>query len=661
MTFSPKRLATLRAVCDAFIPTVPNATTDPHGFWRLKASDFEAAEKISLALDHLSPQQQQEFVQLLDILGSPLLGLTWFGALKGVQHLAPDDAEKMLLRWSNSPVAALRQGFHALKKLTAFLVYGYSDETTPNPTWAAIGYPGPLPKPPLETIRPIVPLTITQDTTLSCDVVIVGSGAGGGVVAGELAEAGFDVLVIDKGKYGSEQDFTQREAEMIAAYYEAGGTYSTKDASVSIFAGSCLGGGTTINWSAALRTPDYVLEEWATNHANPHFLTPKYQRSFEAIEAATHVDTQESNHNPQNQALERGAKALGYHTTIIPRNSNGCAAHECKECGYCSLGCRNGTKMGVLKTYLERAQAKGARFLVETEVENVVIREGRAVGVVAHTQGKTVTVNAKFVVVASGSIHTPALLMRSGLQHPHIGKHLHLHPTVCVAGIYAEPMRAWWGNMMTSLSNEVAQTTGNWGAKLETPPIHSGLLAMALPWLSGKAHKEGMLKAEHVGAFIVLTRDRDGGSITLDKRGRPVAHYHISNFDLAHLQRGVAEAARIHLQAAAEELYFPHNHQAPFNLKQGSQALEATLREMPSWKWRPNDFPLFSAHQMGTCRMGGNRQTHPVSPEGETYEVKNLFVADSSPFPEASGANPMLSIQAMAHFTAQGLKSRFRA
>lgn len=665
MILSEKHLAILRAVTDAFIPAVQSASqssSDADGFWRLKASDFQAAEKITLALDHLSPQQQQEFVQLLDILGSPLLGLTWFGALKGVQNLSPEDAEKMLVRWSQSPIAPLRQGFHVLKKLTAFLVYGYSDESAINPTWKAIGYPGPLPKPHSGDIpRPIKPLAITQDTTLSCDVVIVGSGAGGGVMAGELAEAGFDVLVIDKGKYGSEQDFTQREAEMIAAYYEAGGTYSTKDASVSIFAGSCLGGGTTINWSAALRTPDYVLEEWANNHGNPHFLTPEYQRSFEAIEAATHVDTQESNHNLQNQALERGAKALGYHTTTIPRNSNGCAAHQCKECGYCSLGCRNGTKLGVLKTYLERANVKGARFLVETEVENIIVREGKAVGVVARTEGKMVTVNAKFVVVATGSIHTPALLMRSGLQHPHIGKHLHLHPTVSVAGVYAEPMNPWWGNMMTALSNEVAQTTGNWGAKLETPPIHSGLLAMALPWLSGKAHKEGMLKAAHVGAFIVLTRDRDGGSITLDKRGRPVAHYHISDFDLVHLQRGIAEAARIHLQAGALELYFPHNHQPPFDLRQGSEALEATLRGMSAWKWRPNDFPLFSAHQMGTCRMGGNRSTHPVSPEGETYEVKNLFIADSSPFPEASGANPMLSIQAMAHFTAQGLKSRFRA
>ena len=158
--------------------------------------------------------------------------------------------------------------------------------------------------------------------------------------------------------------------------------------------------------------------------------------------------------------------------------------------------------------------------------------------------------------------------------------------------------------------------------------------------------------------FRYLTRDRDGGSIALNKRGRPTARYQISPFDLAHLQRGIAESARIHQAAGARELYFSHNRIAPVSLRRGSASLEADLRNMYAQKWRPNDIPLFSAHQMGTCRMGGNRATHPLSPEGETYEVKNLFVADASAFPEASGANPMLSIQALARYTAQRVQER---
>jgi choline dehydrogenase-like flavoprotein len=664
MNLTPAQFTTLRAATDALIPSLKHSP-DPHGFYARAASDVEIAEKIAVALDKLSPQQQQEFTQLLDLLASPLLGLTWFGALKSVKNLTSEQREQMLLSWSGSSIGKFRQGFQALKKLSMFLYYGFSEDgllaETQNPTWAAIGYPGPLSAPP-DVPRPITTLEFAQDTTLSCDVVIVGSGAGGGVVAGELAEAGFDVVVVEKGNYFAERDFTQREATMIGELYESGGAYSTKNGSVSIFAGSCLGGGTTINWSGALRTPDYVLEEWSKNHANPHFTTPDYQRSFDAVEAATHVDTLESAHNIQNQALERGARALGYHTSTIPRNSNGCAVDNCQSCGYCSLGCQRGTKMSVLKTYLQQAFERGARFLANAEVEKITIEQGKATGVqvTIPLTGRKVNIKAKFVVVAAGSIHTPALLIRSGLQHPHIGRHLHLHPTVSVAGVYGEAVNAWHGNMMTALCNDFARQTGAWGVKLETPPIHSGLLGMAMPWAGGKAHKDAMRKAANVAGFIVLTRDRDGGRITADKRGQPVADYAISPFDLAHLQRGILEAAHIHASAGARDLYLPHNQTFYFDLTKGWNTVENSLRAMSTWKWRANDFPLFSAHQMGTCRMGGNRSTHPVSPEGETYEVKNLFVADSSPFPEASGANPMLSIQAMAHFTAQGLKNRFR-
>ncbi|MCS6809448.1 MAG: GMC family oxidoreductase, partial [Bacteroidota bacterium] len=365
-------------------------------------------------------------------------------------------------------------------------------------------------------------------------------------------------------------------------------------------------------------------------------------------------------HNPQNQALERGALALGYHTSVIPRNTHGCIADGCRMCGYCSLGCQRGTKMSVVKAYLERAYVRGARFLVETQVEKIHIRRGMAIGVEAYHRGKVVTVHAKIVVIAAGALHTPALLLRSGIQHPHIGKHLHLHPTVAVAGVYPEPMHPWHGGMMTVVLSEHARLNGTWGFRLETPPIHSGLLAMALPWRSGKAHKHGMLKAAHIGAYIVLTRDRDGGSITLNKRGRPIAQYRVSAFDLAHLQRGIQEAARIHWQAGATELYLPHNHCEPVSLREGGlPALERVLSALPSWRWRPNDYPLFSAHQMGTCRMGGFRDTHPVSPEGELYSVRHLFIADTSAFPEASGVNPMLSVQALAHYIAQSIKARY--
>lgn len=213
--------------------------------------------------------------------------------------------------------------------------------------------------------------------------------------------------------------------------------------------------------------------------------------------------------------------------------------------------------------------------------------------------------------------------------------------------------------MMSAVSNEFTRIDGNFGVKLETPPIHSGLLGLALPWLSGRHHKETMRYANHIGAFIVLTRDRDGGRVTVDKRGQPILSYTLSKYDRQHLLRGVAEAAKIHVAAGAEEVYFPHNSFPVHRVSRGEQELSSIIQGLPALGWKPNQFALFSAHQMASCRMGGIKATHPIAPDGETYEIKNLYVADGSAFPECSGANPMLSIQALAHFTAQGIKARF--
>src|SRR5690606_16427970 len=203
-----------------------------------------------------------------------------------------------------------------------------------------------------------------------------------------------------------------------------------------------------------------------------------------------------------------------------------------------------------------------------------------------------VTVRARRVVVAAGAIHTPALLRRSGVEHPHLGRHLYLHPTVAVAARYAPPMQSWFGPMMSAVSNAFTHLDGLYGPKLETPPIHPGILGLALPWQSGAQHKTAMASADHVGAFIVLTRDRDGGVVRVDRWGRPVLRYRLSAFDRAHLLRGIAEAARVHLAAGAEEVHFPHNAAPVFRRDEGEAALERFLAGLPRWGWAPNRFPL---------------------------------------------------------------------
>ena len=668
MQFTDAQRATLRALADTFIPELapPEGAASEAAYWEQAGSAGIDLDKMAEALAAQPAGARQEFQQLLKLLDSPALGLTWFGPLRPFGRLAPGQREKLLQSWAASGVPHLRKGFQALRKLCMFLYYGGSTAEQGRFVWEYIGYPGPQVPP--ETVapeRPLRPLQPTHDVHYDCDVLVIGSGAGGGVVAGELAAAGHDVLVLEKGPYFHGSDFSQREVDMLGALYDARGTLSTQDGGVALLAGSCLGGGTTVNWAGAFRTPDYVLQEWAREHQAPHFVSEEFKQSLNAVSRTLGVNIDYTRHNGQNQALLDGSRRLGQEVKLIPRNERHPTDSDehFRGMGYSCFGDRHGVKQGTLNTYLQTAFEHGARLLCDTRVERVTVAQGRATGaeaVYTTPEGRSVrvTVHARRVVVAGGAIQTPALLLRSGLRHPHLGQHLHLHPTVVVSGIYPQAMNAWHGPMMSVVNDGFTMLDGtNFGAKLETPPAHPGLMSMVLPWSSGRQHKELMRQAAHIGSFIVLTRDRDGGRVTIDKQGTPLIDYTLSDFDHRHLLRGVRAAADIHVAAGAGTILLPHGTLPRLYTENGRLLNPEVLDNLPQLSWKANQFGLYSAHQMSTCRMGGDAATHPASPSGELYEVKNLFVADASAFPACSGVNPMLTIMALAHYMAQGLKA----
>ena len=665
-TLTPARRAVLCAIADTFIPAGPGADGLPPGSALI---DFDQAAE---AIRAQPLGAQAEFGQLLDLLTKPLAGLTWLGPLTPFAQLDAGQREQLLLSWASSRLPLLRKGFQALRKLCTFLYYaGSPADGSLNPAWAALGYPGPalLPGsgPPVAAPRPIRPLEPLADTEYSCDFLIIGSGAGGGVVAGELAQAGHDVLVLEKGPYCHGADFTQREADMLTQLYDARGTLSTQDGGISLLAGACLGGGTTVNWAGAFRTPDYILEEWAREHAAPQFTSPAFQASLDAVAATLGVNTDYPRHNGQNEALRDGSARLGQATHLIARNEKHLTDSEAhfRGLGYSMLGDAHGLKQGTLNTYLLTAYEHGARLLPRTQVGRVTTAAGRATGAEAvHTTADgqalriVVRVRARVVVVAGGAVQTPALLLRSGLRHPHLGRHLHLHPTVIVAARYPHAMHSWYGPSMSIVNDTYARLHGtNFGVKLETPPTHPGLLAMALPWLGGQQHRALLQAADHLGSFIVLTRDRDGGRVRLDPHGTPRIDYTLSEFDRANLLTGVRAAAEIHVAAGAEAVYLPHGTLPTLRAHGGTTHNPEVLHQLPRLSWRANQFGLYSAHQMSSCRLGGQAATHPVRPTGETVEVRNLFVADGSAFPACSGVNPMLTVMALAHYTTQHLKN----
>src|SRR5205807_10394329 len=204
---------------------------------------------------------RSQFRQLLSLMSTPVCGLLLIGVPKAFVALSLEQREKYLLAMANSSLGQLRQGYQAVKRLAGFIYFSVPNEQGVNPNWDVLDYPAPAP-PPSDAPQPITPLTISRDTTLDADAVVIGSGAGGGVVAGELALAGKSVIVLEKGGYNNEANFTLQEAQATPELYLKRGTLTSKDLGLIVLAGSTLGGGTVVNWTTSFRTPDYVLEEW---------------------------------------------------------------------------------------------------------------------------------------------------------------------------------------------------------------------------------------------------------------------------------------------------------------------------------------------------------------------------------------------------------------
>jgi choline dehydrogenase-like flavoprotein len=598
------------------------------------------------------PGERAQFLQLLDIWDSHLHSLLSVGRWTSFSALPMETRVRVLLSWADSGLGRRRGVFQALRKAVGFLyVMLPGAGGGASPVWSQIGYPGPLgpqkPKP-----RPLNPIVSQGDMELSCDVCIVGSGAGGGVAAAVLADAGREVVVLEAGGYYDDADFDGAELGGFQRLYLEGGFAATADQSVGLLAGECLGGGTVINYCTSFRTPDDVRAEWAAAGV-PWFTSEAYTRSLDAICARLSVNSEHNRVSAREQALQRGLGALGWHAAKMPRNVVGC--EQGKICGYCGYGCSLGAKQSSAKTWLVDAQAKGARLVTETRAQRVRIEAGAATGVEARSpKGFRITIRCKTVVVAGGAIHTPALLLRSGLRNEHIGRHLHLHPVSNVCGVFEEEIRPWEGTMQAIYSDEHRFLTGNYGVKYETTALQPVIAVAVLPWREPEQYRSLLGKLANTTAIGVLVRDRDGGRVSLDREGNPVTQYALSEFDRAHLRSGFIGAARILEAAGARQIFSPHAKWCAYEPGR-SGSLQSFTQAMDAAGWNSGQLALFSFHMMGSARMGSSRKNSATKPDGETWEVRNLFVMDGSSFSSASGVNPMISIEAIAHHNAFAL------
>ncbi len=581
----------------------------------------------------------------LSLIEKGLVNLALAGRATPFSALSASERERYLLRWADSPLPLRRTAFQAVKRLVLFLAYAQDGV---NPLWEGTGYaPPPLPPVPSHPIA-LRPRAVKEGETIACDICVVGSGAGGAVAAAELAAAGRQVVVLERGGYFTEADFDGREARGAARLFWDRQLLATDDLGVSVFAGRAVGGGTTVNWNTSLRLPPEIRAEWEALGVDD--LGIAFDEHYAWVELRLDIDTDESQRNAQNQALARGLDALGLGWAAIPRNVKGCG-----DCGHCGYGCRPGAKRSTPRTFLADAVGRGAVLVADCEVERVLTERGAAVGVAAVQRAdgvaRRLTVRAKAVVLAGGAIGTPAVLLRSGLGGPQVGRSLHLHPVPAVAALYDEPIRTWSGVPQSVVSDAFARIDGNYGFRLEVPPALPGVLAAALPWRSAEQHRALMRRLDHVAAIIPIVRDREGGSVTIDRRGAAVLRYRVRGADARISARAIVEAARVHLAAGAREVMSLHTR--PIPLARGGD-VENFAREVRRRGVAPNRVAIFSAHQMSTARMGDD-DAAVADRDGAVRGVKGLWVADASAFPNACGVNPMLTVMALARRNARRL------
>jgi choline dehydrogenase-like flavoprotein len=599
--------------------------------------------------------ERRQFAQLLSLWDSRPLTALGGGGWRRFSQLDQEQCERVLLSWCDSRLPQRRAAFQALCQGTRLFYWMLpAPDGGSSPAWADIGYPGPLGPNAGAPPKAIAPLPIDRDTALDCDVVVVGSGAGGGTAAAVLAAAGLDVIVLEAGGYHDDEDFDGSEYTAIRTMY-AGAPTGTADQSLSLLAGSCLGGGTVVNDSTSFRTPDAIREEWAANGVHA-FAGDDFSTSLDAVCDRLGVNHEHSSPSSRDRAMRDGCMSLGWHVDQMPRNVRGCDQGEI--CGYCPFGCRLGAKQSTVKTWLADAHGAGTRILVGTKARRAIVESGAARGVEAVTDaGHRVTIRSRAVVVACGAVQTPALLRRSGLRNRNIGQHLHLHPVTVAWGVFDDELRPWEGTMQALYSDEHCDLADGFGVKYETAAMHPHVVNGFWPWRGGRAHRELMRTLPNVTGVGALLRDRDAGEVRVGRDGEPVVRYRLSSFDRDNLRTGLDGGAQILEAAGAKRIFSSHSDWVSYDPGVDGDR-NRFMRDADRCGWANGQVSLASFHIMGSARMGGTPSTSACTPGGETWDVRDLVVCDASAFPSASGVNPMVSIEAIAHMNASALAAR---
>ena len=654
---TPAERRTLAALAEGFVPGGGSARA-------------QAAERaFATVVDPELVSQLRLVLRLIETrAGSLLIG----GRAVKYSSLRGDERDAYLQHWVQHRIPLMRSAASALRKLLCFLAYADADEPGDPKLRARLKSIGYNPKPNAATrdYSKLVAFNPQQAQRIAVDVLVIGSGAGGGSVARDLARAGKRVMVIESGALYDERSFPTKERDAYERLYLDSGFTATADAHIAILAGGTVGGGTTVNWMTSIPIPDRVRDEWEEQHGVEGVASPAFKSDLNDV--LREVGAQPSEKMPpKDAALIRGAEGRDWGAEKIQMNRA-----ECGDCGTCPFGCKRGSKQSTLRLHLPQALEAGAHLIPDCKAERLIISNGAVRGAVT-TYGtragtpRTLEIIAPQVVVSGGALRTPLLLRRSGLTHPAIGQNLRLHPVTLAAGIFPEKIEMWRGTMQAAKSEEFIEPMEDRnGYIIESAPGHPGLLSLGIPWTSRDEHQRLMKLAPYIAPFLAIAKDDGGGRISETRSGFAKIEYRTTPRDERTLRAALGSLVRMAEAAGASEVIAAGSPPVSWRRRDGVEAFQVLQRRLTRFDFSPNRGTVFSAHQMGTARMGSDPVDHACDPFGRVRSssrpratdphggiVKGLYVADGSLFPTALGVNPMITILALAKRVARTVLS----
>ena len=498
---------------------------------------------------------------------------------------------------------------------------------------------------------------VKEDLNLTAEVCVIGSGAGGAVVAKELAEAGRDVVLLEQGGHYTKDDFTQREDEMMPLLYEDMGQRATVDQTIMILQGRNVGGSTVHNLCYCFRTPEPILDKWRRDAGVRDLSAADMLPSFERVERMLKVKPIRPDEvNTLNDKIRQGCEKLGYSGFVTNHNRE-----NCTKSGFCLLGCPFDAKQSMLITYIPAADRAGARIYADCPVRRLTEGNGK----VARVEGEIVdalgrprhrfTVTPQVVVLCAGAINSPALLLQSGIANSNgrVGRDLHLHPSVLVSGVYDEDIYGYRGIPQSYYVDEFIDLETDPDSGYVLMPVYGFpvMTATQLPGF-GRAHFTMMRNFHRMVGILVLMHDQSAGQVAVDSNGKPRISYAVNEKEQQLFAEGLQHCAEILFAGGAHTVMVPYTK--PLLLDPDSPL--DVIRERGVHQ---GDIPIASTHPQSTCAMGEDRARAVVNSYGQSHDLHNLFVCDMSVFPTSLGAPPQISTAALADRTAQYIKTNW--